>query len=201
MVHGSQLSLPQQLAACLWWSRDEEGNKMTQRNAQPARQFTSARSHRWKRFLSWPPTQLQRIREFMLAAIAAEASCGQDSLHAQTAWHTLGEISSATGYAEPSVSAQLRHLRKPRFGGYRVIKRRRASEPCGRDGARCAPVWEYRVVPFPKESKPEAKNQRPAIINLTANDSSPASSPPELPIAKQNSPVTHPEGAYAEARN
>ena len=31
-------------------------------------------------------------------------------------WHTLAEISAATGAPEFSVSARLRDLRKPRFG-------------------------------------------------------------------------------------
>ena len=35
-------------------------------------------------------------------------------------WHTLKEISEKTGDPEASVSAQLRHLRKPRFGSYTV---------------------------------------------------------------------------------
>jgi hypothetical protein len=35
-------------------------------------------------------------------------------------WHTLKEISDKTGDPEASISAQLRHLRKPRFGGYIV---------------------------------------------------------------------------------
>ena len=37
-------------------------------------------------------------------------------------WRTLEEISSLTGDPPASVSAQLRHLRKPRFGGYKVEK-------------------------------------------------------------------------------
>ena len=32
-------------------------------------------------------------------------------------WHTLSEIAQKTNDPEASVSAQLRHLRKPRFGG------------------------------------------------------------------------------------
>jgi hypothetical protein len=51
---------------------------------------------------------------------------------------SLQQIAAMTGYPEASVSAQLRHLRKPRFGGYRVLKRRRAD-----DGG----TWEYRVLP------------------------------------------------------
>ena len=35
-------------------------------------------------------------------------------------WRTLREIAQRTGDPEASISAQLRHLRKPRFGGYTV---------------------------------------------------------------------------------
>lgn len=52
-------------------------------------------------------------------------------------WRTLAEISEQTGFPEASISAQLRHLRKPQFGAYQVEKRRR-------DGAG---LWEYRVLP------------------------------------------------------
>jgi hypothetical protein len=37
-------------------------------------------------------------------------------------WRTLREISNATGDPEASISAQLRHLRKPKFGSYDVEK-------------------------------------------------------------------------------
>jgi hypothetical protein len=37
-------------------------------------------------------------------------------------WRTLREISNITGDPEASISAQLRHLRKPRFGGHDVEK-------------------------------------------------------------------------------
>lgn len=50
-------------------------------------------------------------------------------------WRTLAEIEKAIGYPQASISAQLRHLRKPRFGGYEVEKRRRGNQ------------WEYRVLP------------------------------------------------------
>ena len=53
-------------------------------------------------------------------------------------WHTLSEIATATGDPEASVSAQLRHLRKPRFGGYKIDKQHR--------GERAAGLWEYRLV-------------------------------------------------------
>ncbi len=50
-------------------------------------------------------------------------------------WWTLSEIAQWTGYPEASISAQLRHLRRKRFGSYRVEKRRRD------EGG----TWEYRV--------------------------------------------------------
>lgn len=63
--------------------------------------------------------QHERIRQFM--------SDGR--------WRTLNEIANFLGYPEPSVSAQLRHLRKKEFGSYVVDRRRR-----GTTG-----LWEYRV--------------------------------------------------------
>ena len=35
-------------------------------------------------------------------------------------WRTLSRISTITGDPESSISAQLRHLRKPRFGSHHV---------------------------------------------------------------------------------
>jgi hypothetical protein len=61
------------------------------------------------------------------------------------AWRSLAEIARATRYPEASVSAQLRHLRKSRFGGYRVRKRLRRSESGEREFQR-GPTWEYRVA-------------------------------------------------------
>lgn len=40
-------------------------------------------------------------------------------------WHTLREISDATGAPEASCSAQLRHARKPRFGSHVVEREHR----------------------------------------------------------------------------
>ena len=52
-------------------------------------------------------------------------------------WRSLQEIADATGDPHASISAQLRHLRKPRFGGHAVEKRRRAV---------LGGTWEYRLV-------------------------------------------------------
>jgi hypothetical protein len=38
-------------------------------------------------------------------------------------WFTLGEVEEALGHPQASISAQLRHLRKHRFGGHTVRKR------------------------------------------------------------------------------
>lgn len=38
-------------------------------------------------------------------------------------WRSLGEIAAATGDPAPSISAQLRHLRKEKFGSHTVNKR------------------------------------------------------------------------------
>lgn len=53
-------------------------------------------------------------------------------------WRTLNEIATLTDDPPASVSAQLRHLRKPRFGSYRV-ERRRSFIDSG--------LYEYRVLP------------------------------------------------------
>ena len=42
-------------------------------------------------------------------------------------WRTLAEIAVATGDPEGSISAQLRHLRKARFGGHTVLRERKES--------------------------------------------------------------------------
>jgi hypothetical protein len=54
------------------------------------------------------------------------------------AWRSLPQIASETRHPEASVSAQLRHLRKERFGRYRVEKKR-ASDGSG--------LWLYRLLP------------------------------------------------------
>lgn len=54
-------------------------------------------------------------------------------------WRTLAEIRAETTDSEASISAQLRHLRKPRFGRY-IVERRHRGDP--KDG-----LYEYRVLP------------------------------------------------------
>jgi biotin operon repressor len=55
-------------------------------------------------------------------------------LMADGKWRTLAEIRERTGGSEASVSARIRDLRKPKFGGYLVEHRRKAGG-----------VWEYQL--------------------------------------------------------
>lgn len=50
-------------------------------------------------------------------------------------WRTLGAIRRATGGSEAGVSARLRDLRKPQFGGH-TVERKRV------DGG----LWAYRLI-------------------------------------------------------
>jgi len=54
------------------------------------------------------------------------------------AWRTLTEISSLTGDPESSISARLRDLRKPKFGGYIINRRPRGDRSIG--------LFEYQLV-------------------------------------------------------
>ncbi len=53
-------------------------------------------------------------------------------------WRTLGEIEDITRDQPGSISAQLRHLRKERFGGHTVNKRHRGDAANG--------LYEYQLV-------------------------------------------------------
>lgn len=66
-------------------------------------------------------SQLERVKALMLD--------GQ--------WRTLAEIQDSVGGTEASVSARLRDLRKSRFGGFAVDRRRRGMPSTG--------LFEYRV--------------------------------------------------------
>jgi predicted transcriptional regulator len=53
-------------------------------------------------------------------------------------WLTLSEIHEKTGDAEASISAQLRHLRKERFGSHVIEKRINSRDVNGH-------LWEYKL--------------------------------------------------------
>jgi len=79
--------------------------------------------------------QIKRVKDLMLD--------GQ--------WRTLAEIESHTGDPPASISAQLRHLRKERFGVWTVEKRRRGDPSDG--------LFEYRVLP-PEEEVPSPRPRK-----------------------------------------
>lgn len=53
-------------------------------------------------------------------------------------WRTLSEIEQLTNFGQASISAQLRHLRKDRFGNHIVNKRNR--------GERRQGLFEYQLI-------------------------------------------------------
>src|SRR6266481_1335304 len=59
-------------------------------------------------------------------------------------WLTLEELAKLTHYPPASISAQLRHLRKPEYGGYAVEKRPRVVDTVLR-GEDFGTVWEYQL--------------------------------------------------------
>jgi len=52
-------------------------------------------------------------------------------------WRTLDEINSATNHPHASISAQLRHLRKHKFGSHIVSKKSRGERKTG--------LYEYKL--------------------------------------------------------
>jgi hypothetical protein len=84
------------------------------------------------------PTQREVLRDVMLAA-------GKYG-----AWMTLHELARLTRYGETSISAQLRHLRKAKCGGYVLEKRVRKPEVVSSEEHFV--VWEYRLTP--RSAKP-----------------------------------------------
>ncbi|MCU1239919.1 MAG: hypothetical protein JWO71_645 [Candidatus Acidoferrum typicum] len=78
------------------------------------------------------PTQREVVRDVMLAA-------GKYG-----AWMTLHELARLMRYGETSISAQLRHLRKAKCGGYVLEKRVRKPEVVSSEEHFV--VWEYRLT-------------------------------------------------------
>jgi len=68
-------------------------------------------------------------------------------------WYTLKDIAVRTGDPEPSISAQLRHLRKPRFGGY-IVERKYIANG----------LYQYRVLLQQTEKTNDSQRQdRPRL--------------------------------------
>ncbi|HXR33385.1 MAG TPA: hypothetical protein VN830_06745 [Verrucomicrobiae bacterium] len=76
-------------------------------------------------------------------------------------WMTLEELAHKTRYPEASISAQLRHLRKPQHGGFVVEKRRRLWAETLRPSAH-ERVWEYQMR-YGQWEAAQAKDRRPGL--------------------------------------
>jgi hypothetical protein len=78
-------------------------------------------------------------------------------------WRTLREIADHTSDPEASISAQLRHLRKPKFGAHQVERQPR--------GDRARGLFEYRLLVKPDcrvgRTSNETKTDRDRSRNLT----------------------------------
>ena len=96
------------------------------------------------------PTQREVLRDVMLAA----AKYG--------AWMTLRELSKLTSYGEASISAQLRHLRRARYGGFLLQKRTRSGEVVRH--AEHFIVWEYRLS---RKVERRAAQRRRSVVSCS----------------------------------
>lgn len=76
-------------------------------------------------------------------------------------WRTVEEISTITGDPQPSISAQLRHLRKDRWGAFDVQRQSR--------GDRAHGLYEYRVLPpDPNAPRDHGNDMKQALIKANA---------------------------------
>jgi len=83
------------------------------------------------------PVQPRRQREVIRDVMLSAGQC--------VTWLTLDELAKLTHYPPASISAQLRHLRKPEHGSFLVVKRCRAVDRAMRAEGFGA-VWEYSVM-------------------------------------------------------
>ena len=105
-----------------------------QRRQVPAAIDTAATSHRQRLRFDGPAYERRFDQERLTGQMARIWT-----VMADRAWRTLSEIETETGDPPASISAQLRHLRKARFGAHTVERRAR--------GDRANGLWEYRLLP------------------------------------------------------
>ncbi len=79
--------------------------------------------------------QIRRVARAMVGKWIGERI---DGGYSDGEWRTLDEIAAITGDPQASISAQLRHLRKARFGSHILEKRPRGDRHVG--------LWEYRLI-------------------------------------------------------
>jgi hypothetical protein len=97
------------------------------------------------------PVVLRRQREVIRDVMLSAGQCAT--------WLTLDELAKLTHYPPASISAQLRHMRKPRFGAYEVVKRCRTVDKAMRAEGFGA-VWEYSVLQDRRARVRQVKNRR-----------------------------------------
>ena len=137
---------------------------MSERTKAKSRDTGLRRSARRRRSTRTRRTPLQRdiLRDVMLSA----AQCDT--------WLTLEELARMTSYPPASISAQLRHLRKTRHGGYRLKKRcRLMPKPAAGVEAPVAhgPLWEYRL------------NRRRSVSRSVVQRTTPATEPIQAAVS------------------
>ena len=76
-------------------------------------------------------------------------------------WLTLDELAKLTHYPPASISAQLRHLRKPQYGAFLVEKRPRAVRTILR-GEDFGTIWEYRLKRAIRRKRVGGRSRRAA---------------------------------------
>ena len=77
------------------------------------------------------PRTRRSQREVLLELLRAAAR--------RSAWLSLNEMARETNFPHASISAQLRHLRKPKHGSWKIERQRR-------DWVALQLVWEYRLA-------------------------------------------------------
>jgi len=97
------------------------------------------------------PVVLRRQKEVIRDVMLSAGQCAT--------WLTLDELAKLTHYPPASISAQLRHMRKPRFGAYEVVKRCRTGDKAMRAEG-FGTVWEYSVLQDRRARVRRGKNRR-----------------------------------------
>lgn len=117
-----------------------------------------------------PRSQREVLRDVMLSA----NECG--------AWLTLAELAAMTRYPAASISAQLRHLKKPQFGNYEMEKQLRAGADLG-DGH--GAIWEYRLTRRRRVVRARARVAVPTVRTIEQTESGLCVAAPEVssPVA------------------
>ena len=111
------------------------------------------------------------VRDVMLSA----NECG--------AWLTLVELAAMTRYPAASISAQLRHLKKPQFGNFALKKRMRDKADIY-SGTAHGVVWEYRLT---RRRRVIQQRERAATTTATKRNSQEQVEVNLIPVAEGTS--------------